>query len=137
MTTPISSVSQASDLARAIVSNFDTNRDGKLSTDEFGAFLTNLVAGLQSSNGSTASGGPETQLPPDVQSPIGTEPSQPTVSSGSIDDSDYVFDFGGTFFTNMPTLPTPPGLGTEPDRTSGVLGGTASAGSPDTPPLHD
>jgi hypothetical protein len=120
MTTPISSASQGSELAKAIVRNFDSDGDGKLSTDEFGAFLTNLVAGIKTSDGASNVAGAGTSLPP-VVSPIGADPTLPPVSSSPIDDSNQLIDFDGPFFTNMPTLPTPPGWDTEPDTPSGIL----------------
>ena len=154
MTTPISQMSQANELARAIVRNFDTNRDGKLSTDEFGAFLTNLVAGIRKSDGSanaTASGphpqpndqsliglGPAPPLvkppidlvpvPPLVEPPAGSEPSSPPVSSSPVDDSNQTIDINGPFFTNMPLLPLAPGVDGEPEVPGGVEGGGGFAG---------
>lgn len=51
MATSISSASQVSDLVNAIVQKFDANGDGKLSKDEFGSFLTNLIGGFGAAGG--------------------------------------------------------------------------------------
>jgi len=42
-TTPISTSAQLASLASAITQKFDQNRDGKLSADEFGGFLKQLL----------------------------------------------------------------------------------------------
>jgi hypothetical protein len=80
MATSISSVSQVSDLVNAIVQKFDSNGDGKLSKDEFGAFLTNLIGG------SGAAG----RLATAATSSIGSAASTPQARAGKFAGFDMV-----------------------------------------------
>jgi hypothetical protein len=50
--TPTASVQ---DLAKSLMQTFDSNSDGKLTTDEFGAFLTKLLSGVTTASATTAS----------------------------------------------------------------------------------
>ncbi len=52
VTSSINSVSKAQDFARQIASEVDTNKDGQVSTTEFGTFILNMFEGV--SKGSTA-----------------------------------------------------------------------------------
>jgi len=49
--TPTASVQ---DLAKSLMQTFDSNSDGKLTTDEFGAFLTKLLSGVTTASATTA-----------------------------------------------------------------------------------
>jgi uncharacterized protein YdeI (BOF family) len=44
----IGSSTSVQDLATSLMKTFDTNSDGKLTSDEFGAFLTKLLSGVTS-----------------------------------------------------------------------------------------
>jgi hypothetical protein len=46
----IQSSTSVQDLANSLMKTFDTNSDGKLTTDEFGAFLTKLLSGVTSAS---------------------------------------------------------------------------------------
>jgi uncharacterized protein YdeI (BOF family) len=50
----IQSSTSVQDLANSLMKTFDTNSDGKLTTDEFGAFLTKLLSGVTSASASAA-----------------------------------------------------------------------------------
>jgi hypothetical protein len=42
------------DLAKSLMQTFDTNNDGKLTSDEFGAFLSKLLTGVTTASAATA-----------------------------------------------------------------------------------
>ncbi len=57
----IGSSTSVQDLATSLMKTFDTNSDGKLTTDEFGAFLTKLLSGVTSASAAaTATGASST-----------------------------------------------------------------------------
>jgi hypothetical protein len=57
----IQSSTSVQDLANSLMKTFDTNSDGKLTTDEFGAFLTKLLSGVTSASAAaTATGSTST-----------------------------------------------------------------------------
>lgn len=49
----IGSSTSVQDLATSLMKTFDTNSDGKLTSDEFGAFLTKLLSGVTSAAAAT------------------------------------------------------------------------------------
>jgi hypothetical protein len=50
----INSTTSVQDLAKSLMQTFDTNSDGKLTTDEFGAFLTKLLSGVNTAASTSA-----------------------------------------------------------------------------------
>jgi hypothetical protein len=50
----INSTTSVQDLAKSLMQTFDTNSDGKLTTDEFGAFLTKLLSGVNTATSAAA-----------------------------------------------------------------------------------
>lgn len=55
ITSSVGSATRAQDLARQIAAEVDTNKDGQVSTTEFGAFILNLFEGVSSGNTATDS----------------------------------------------------------------------------------
>jgi uncharacterized protein YdeI (BOF family) len=56
----IGSSTSVQDLATSLMKTFDTNSDGKLTTDEFGAFLTKLLSGVTSASAAATATGSTT-----------------------------------------------------------------------------
>ncbi|MGI8673052.1 MAG: EF-hand domain-containing protein [Luteitalea sp.] len=63
-TVQAASATAVQDLAKSLMKTFDANSDGQLGHDEFGAFLSQLMGGIQTAGGtlaaSTATTGPQT-----------------------------------------------------------------------------
>jgi hypothetical protein len=56
------SATAVQDLARNLIKSFDANSDGQLGQDEFGTFLSQLMSGIQTANG-TLTASPQTSSP--------------------------------------------------------------------------
>jgi hypothetical protein len=65
----INSTTSVQDLAKSLMQTFDTNSDGKLTTDEFGAFLSKLLSGVNTAASATAAAATNT---PGATATIGT-----------------------------------------------------------------
>ena len=50
-TVQATSATAVQDLAKNLIKSFDANSDGQLGQDEFGTFLSNLMSGIQTANG--------------------------------------------------------------------------------------
>ena len=50
-TVQATSATAVQDLAKNLIKNFDANSDGQLGQDEFGAFLSQLMSGIQTASG--------------------------------------------------------------------------------------
>ncbi len=47
----VNSSTSVQDLVATLLNNFDSNKDGQVSTDEFSSFLTRLLSGVNGANG--------------------------------------------------------------------------------------
>jgi hypothetical protein len=56
------SATAVQDLAKNLIKSFDANSDGQLGGDEFGTFLSQLMSGIQTANG-TLTASPQTSSP--------------------------------------------------------------------------
>lgn len=70
----VNSTQSVQDLARTLMQNFDSNKDGQVSTQEFGTFLTQLLSGINGAGTAAYKG-----------SALGTSPvtTNPTVTGSS------------------------------------------------------
>lgn len=76
ITSSVGSASRAQDLARQIAAEVDTNKDGQVSTTEFGAFILNMFEGI--SSGSTATSTFKTAMATSADSSAGALGFTPT-----------------------------------------------------------
>jgi uncharacterized protein YdeI (BOF family) len=103
----IQSSTSVQDLANSLMKTFDTNSDGKLTTDEFGAFLTKLLSGVTSASAvATATGTSSTTAAATNSSAVKFEGFDFSVAKDPLKSAKYSFANAAKAAGTMPTSKT-------------------------------